>query len=806
MIPGQNNDQLLSEGFEQDLFNLLAEEHERVDLFCKSKIGEVHRRLRHLSNLVQKLSERIAPLRPNNRRLQKLSKLEEAILRVGNDIQALSSFISAQKAAFRKLTKKYQKWTGSSKLNDHFQKVVLNLSEYVGSQGDPVAPLLSQYTTLLEAVRVPFDSAATQRAQYNRPPSASLNGEMANQDASANALNLAYDSGADVDADAAFFTVPVGRNGGRAAYWIHYDNLVQARVLIQSFARVTGTSRRSSNSSPTIVSRRNSSIYEAQQSSFTDKSSGRRAGFAIFEGTKTFGKQKAMANGDSIRYSLNDAQQAAASMHYTENDKYLAVVLSPSTQRFKVKRKDFWQVSLEAFSSLSASTVASLASDTSSSTMEDLRNMHFWFKEHRNVQPLMQLDFDRTRLVGLSNSASKGLWVNLDTDVRWGNFSADDLGDTGLNQLRQNTFPHAILQVRWEGQPSPQVIQTLDQGHLAERIPGFSIEAHAVASSMPDMPTPSWVSMLEKDIRRAPPPLKPDLPRRLSDRRALDSSAGNTTSTTDGQPSELFTAAEQSSLTSMTDSPTAAEGSASEPKRQKRGRKKRSEDTIRPQPNKLNSARYWNEFDDEEEQANNEPYTILINPDEGNVFSNMWSGLTSKTRALLSRLPLSFQHPEKHSRQDPLLRAERSLTASDADSDSPLSSPRRINPRAPKRSYSTFLSRGRRRPKPGDRAAASRDKLLFRLTLATFFLSLLFFVMSAVLEATGRRRYTAETNAIAILGIVASVILAILGYGFTSARDTAHADKISQASAAVAMVIACTANALLVLVMVRGMG
>jgi hypothetical protein len=65
----------------------------------------------------------------------------------------------------------------------------------------------------------------------------------------------------------------------------------------------------------------------------------------------------------------------------------------------------------------------------------------------------------------------------------------------------RNIFPHAVLQVRWEGD-SPRWLEELNTSHLIERINGFDVFVHAVAvlagqkaGKMPywvNQPTPSY--------------------------------------------------------------------------------------------------------------------------------------------------------------------------------------------------------------------------------------------------------------------------------------------------------------------------
>ena len=58
----------------------------------------------------------------------------------------------------------------------------------------------------------------------------------------------------------------------------------------------------------------------------------------------------------------------------------------------------------------------------------------------------------------------------------------------------KNVFPHAVLQIRWDGD-SPRWLEELNGSHLIERINGFSMYIHAVASLLPSSVTklPYWV-------------------------------------------------------------------------------------------------------------------------------------------------------------------------------------------------------------------------------------------------------------------------------------------------------------------------
>jgi hypothetical protein len=60
------------------------------------------------------------------KRRQRFAKYEHVLLRCGDDIRSLQRFVNAQVVAFRKILKKYRKWTGSSTLGSRFKDNVLS--------------------------------------------------------------------------------------------------------------------------------------------------------------------------------------------------------------------------------------------------------------------------------------------------------------------------------------------------------------------------------------------------------------------------------------------------------------------------------------------------------------------------------------------------------------------------------------------------------------------------------------------------------------------------------------------------------
>ncbi|POS72669.1 SPX domain-containing protein [Diaporthe helianthi] len=125
-IPGQPDTHLAK--VEDELYNELCAQHDSAGLFVSAKADEITRRLQHLSSQVQRLITRCKdedPARFPRKTQRRFIRLERDVLKCGNDIQDLRRFVSAQSIAFRKILKKYRKWTGSSTLGNRFRDDVL---------------------------------------------------------------------------------------------------------------------------------------------------------------------------------------------------------------------------------------------------------------------------------------------------------------------------------------------------------------------------------------------------------------------------------------------------------------------------------------------------------------------------------------------------------------------------------------------------------------------------------------------------------------------------------------------------------
>ncbi|KAK0615029.1 SPX domain-containing protein [Bombardia bombarda] len=158
-IPGHQDTALCK--FEDGLYTELCRQHDRVDLFVSSKADEISRRLQYLSTQIHRLMIRCASSRAERQSLKRQRrsvKYEQDLQQCNDDIRCLQRFVGAQIVAFRKILKKYRKWTGSSTLGARFRENVLSDPKSFTRRG--FSNLQALHDDLRETLRAALPSAA----------------------------------------------------------------------------------------------------------------------------------------------------------------------------------------------------------------------------------------------------------------------------------------------------------------------------------------------------------------------------------------------------------------------------------------------------------------------------------------------------------------------------------------------------------------------------------------------------------------------------------------------------------------------
>ncbi|KAH6617292.1 SPX domain-containing protein [Chaetomium tenue] len=176
-IPGRPNTALHK--FEDDFYSELCRQHDRVELFVSSKADEIARRLQHLSSQIHRLILRCATSGRNRmslKRRQRFAKYEQVLLQCGDDIKSLQRFVGAQVVAFRKILKKYRKWTGSSTLGARFKDSMLSNPKSFTKRD--FAQLQSHHDDLLQTLHAALPASGVgspePEPQFSRPGTAQL--------------------------------------------------------------------------------------------------------------------------------------------------------------------------------------------------------------------------------------------------------------------------------------------------------------------------------------------------------------------------------------------------------------------------------------------------------------------------------------------------------------------------------------------------------------------------------------------------------------------------------------------------------
>lgn len=301
-------------------------------------------------------------------------------------------------------------------------------------------------------------------------------------------------SGSDVEFDSALATLPLGADGGRATYWVHQDNIIALRVLLLEYANNRPAKARPSVSDATPRSSISSLHKQALgERSSTSGTAGEGVCLAIFDDIDEFSrKQSAVTVGDieiatgtvsekatlSVRWSgqtdamvalIQESNHQAAG--FTSNRK-LAIKTAPLKRKNLRTLFDIDQPIPKSPLDGGANWGAEFENINNAENLPEVRN---FIASHSRVGPLVQIQSRRNRFLGLNNRMESGLWVTLDTNVIVRRIDLESIGTStattpvesaNKSNLDALAFPHGILEIRWEGGHSTEIVQGLDHSHL----------------------------------------------------------------------------------------------------------------------------------------------------------------------------------------------------------------------------------------------------------------------------------------------------------------------------------------------------
>jgi len=242
--------------------------------------------------------------------------------------------------------------------------------------------------------------------------------------------------------------------------------------------------------------------------------------------------------------------------------------------------------------------------------------------------------------------------------------------------------------------------------------------------------------------------------------------------------------------------PDASEPTSPIPRSRSRSRSPRPR-AQRPAP-QLERQSYWNEYDDGSE-AENEPYTIYVNPGTESTFSgpSRLASLFSRVTAPMEQVRAWLNPSSSGGERRPLLGTSSSFTEqTETDVDDASSSD---FPSGYAAHYATFPSIN------DQKFSRSRERLLFHSTIASFAAALVLVLVAGLLVATGRHKLRVEVDAGAIVGVVSSLFFATLGFG-TMLYRTERLSWLHRICVICTFVGLCVLNGLLLVIVVGNTG
>ncbi|KAH6028540.1 hypothetical protein HBI54_229590 [Parastagonospora nodorum] len=775
-IPGQGESS--ERAFGETFLQVLQAQHDRINLFVRSKSGEIERRLEHIEKSLEQLRQK-QRAGPNGARLpartvEKYAKIDADVNRTGEEIRSLSRFQVAQETGFTKILKKYKRWTGDREMAQAFTEQIKNRPDSLFKLR--LGYLLEQYQDVLDALRAVFDGDGNTAAETKHD----------NTQSAAASIARALQRGDDLDFDTALTTVPLGSNGTRATYWIHPDHFVETQVLLLQHMRLyTGSTRSSSRNQ----SARPSPTRRKSSAANTDKyfGNGDEVGLLVLDHAEAFAfKQNASTISSTEATKGNTIFKAAGNVHcISSGDAAVVVRIDTNDQKQTESEVKTARNSLKTLPGLwSEQTQASgTQEDQASRSNNELAAVRQWLTEHKEVKPIAGVGSKRTRFVGLQNNSGAGLWATLDKEVYMKGSMSQDLANADWpSAARSNAikFPHAILEVRREGAHAASLIQTLDRSHLVERVRGFSIESHAVwtCCKPASMTSPFWIPLLDQDIRKLP-----ELVKRRS-RKAIKSSSTETmsqssppmTSTSntsyDGQTSPLAYHTGDSSVTSeLVDAPSL------------QAFRKKHRKPFAEYPPPISSAehepepqRYWNEYDHPEDEDTG-GYYIYVDPDAPVKFpgQELFEAISRKTKQWFGR--------KKQPDEESLLQSPGSDTSDDGTLDSsPITQSAgygtmpTLNAKSSQEGYFSSLFRTLRDPQRDAQALQERRSLLTELevrqhktemTKLRFYLTCLataivIDVILGLMTMTSRKKERGAVDVGVLFGTICTMVLVLV--------------------------------------------
>lgn len=377
------------------------------------------------------------------------------------ETQNLSRFTRAQYTGFKKLLKKYKKWTGSTCVVDRFTIILEPATAFHNRDFEGNVLVLSE---LLTAVRAKYNELID--TSQNRKNAQILPSTQMTNPASYNLLPEEHCLRTHTDIDMALGTNSpenpsfTSGKGGKAVYWVHSDHLVEIQVLLLKYLNLRFSSPISTLPPTPDLSRRSSATGFNPLTWASEKVESvgtvildNLPKFAQAQSSKTIEQAAETGPAAKIRWCGSDKDAEASIIVSSAADEGDSVDEENGHYTLRLKRKHVENL-------ININVPLSYKEYTSS-----VKRIRQWFEDHSTIAPLAKILARRTRF-----ASGYKIWAMLDRDIRmfrlgedWGGCISDpSREETGVPTV----FPHAVLEMRWEGHEVPAVVQELNKSHL----------------------------------------------------------------------------------------------------------------------------------------------------------------------------------------------------------------------------------------------------------------------------------------------------------------------------------------------------
>lgn len=412
-----------------------------VPCFADNAIDHAQKQLRSLSSRNATTADNRIPVS----RLERYGRLENDVIKAGDEIKSLARFTATQRTAFRKLLKKYKKWTGSSDLEDRFRDEILDsLKSFTKLD---LGPLLDDYSSTRQRIRALYEKQVQQPNGIKKEQRTGTTGSSS----ALQQLEEVVESGSKVYFDTNIATVPLGESGTFASYFVHPENIVELQILLLQYARFyLARSRANSIASP-ITTEPRSEMFPPTRPECADFH------MLVADNLDRFvNEQSGLTVDDREHKPGMFPQRAKATVRWNNDEDALACLRSKSgkTKSAFLRRKhihDFFDGSADFMAK------QDVALPDSADSIEEVRRE--LLKD--NTRPLFRFSSCRTRLVGDNADADGMVLATLDTGITIAKASVEGQDEVG------SEFPLSLLLVRQEGTPKSELLAALDKSHLA---------------------------------------------------------------------------------------------------------------------------------------------------------------------------------------------------------------------------------------------------------------------------------------------------------------------------------------------------